>query len=81
MERTKLTSIRLEKEIFEKIEELSINERYYNRSDVINNILKCVLTKFDSGQIIEMVHRYRWNRNVCITNFEVTKELEPYKRQ
>lgn len=81
MERTKLTSIRLEKETFDKIEEIVENESYYKRSDVINNILTCVLTKFDSGQIREMVHRYRWSRNVCITNFEVTKELEPYKRQ
>lgn len=79
MERTKLTSIRLETEIVEKIEEIIKRESYYKRSDVINNLLRCVLTKFTTGQVHYMMQRWRWDYNKCITNFEVTQELEPYK--
>lgn len=80
MEGTKLTSIRLEKRTSDKIDEIVRKEIYYKRSDVINNILRCVLFKFTEGQIHEMVQRYRWHNNKCITQFEVTKELEPLKR-
>lgn len=80
MEGTKLTSIRLEKRTSDKIDEVIKKERYYTRSDVINNLLRCVLFKFTEGQIHEMMLRYRWNRNKCITQFEVTNELEPPKR-
>lgn len=80
MERTKLTSIRLETEILEKIEKVVERERYWNRSEVINNLLRCVLTKFTDDQVHKMMQRYRWRNNICITNFEITKELESYKR-
>lgn len=78
MERTKMTSIRLEMETSDKINEIVQRERYYTRSDVINNIMRCVLTKFTDGQIHKMMQRYSWERNKCITEFEPTKELEPY---
>lgn len=79
MERTKLTSIRLETDTLEKIEKLVERGRYWNRSEVINNLLRCVLTKFTDGQVHEMMQSYRWRNNICITEFEVTEELEPYK--
>ena len=79
MERIKLTSIRLETDTLEKIDEIVKRESYYKRSEVINNLLRCVLTKFTTGQVHDMVQRWRWIQNKCITNFEVTQELEPYK--
>lgn len=79
MEGTKLTSIRLEKRTSDKIDKIAFKETYYNRSDVINNILRCVLFKFTEDQIQDMVRRYRWSNNKCITQFEVTNELEPLK--
>lgn len=81
MERTKLTSIRLETDTLEKIEKVVGRERYYNRSEVINNLLRCVLTKFTERQVRDMMRRYRWQNNVCVTNFEITNELEPYNRK
>lgn len=80
MEGTKLTSIRLENRTSDKIDEIVRKEIYYKRSDVINNILRCVLFKFTEGQIQDMVRRYRWQGNKCITQFEVTAEIEPLKR-
>lgn len=80
MEGTKLTSIRLEKKTSDKIDEIVEKEIYYKRSDVINNILRCVLFKFTGGQIRDMVHRFRWSGNKCITQFEVTNEIELPKR-
>lgn len=81
MERTKLVSVRLETETFEKIEKIVARETYYKRSDVINNLLKAVLDNFDDGQIHDMMYRWKWDRNVVNTQFEVTKELKPYERK
>jgi metal-responsive CopG/Arc/MetJ family transcriptional regulator len=81
MDRTKLVSVRLETETFEKIEKIVARETYYKRSDVINNLLKAVLDNFDDGQIHNMMYRWKWDRNVVNTQFEVTKELKPYERK
>lgn len=81
MERTKLVSVRLETETFDKIEKIVQRETYYKRSDVINNLLKAVLDNFDAGQIQDMMHRWNWDRNVVNTRFEITKELKPYERK
>ena len=81
MERTKLVSGRIETETFEKIEKIVERKRYYKRSDVINNLLKAVLDNFDDGQIHDMMNRWKWDRNVVNTQFEVTKELKPYERK
>lgn len=81
MERTKLVSVRLETETYDKIEKIVERESYYKRSDVINNLLKAVLDNFDDGQIHDMMYRWKWDRNVVNTQFEVTKELKPYERK
>ena len=81
MERTKLVSVRLETETYNKIEKIVERERYYKRSDVINNLLKAVLDNFDAGQIQDMMNRWKWNGNVVNTQFEITKELKPYERK
>jgi metal-responsive CopG/Arc/MetJ family transcriptional regulator len=73
--------VRLETETFEKIEKIVARETYYKRSDVINNLLKAVLDNFDDGQIHNMMYRWKWDRNVVNTQFEVTKELKPYERK
>lgn len=81
MERTKLVSVRLETETYDKIEKIVQRETYYKRSDVINNLLKAVLDNFDDGQIHDMMYRWKWMQNVVNTQFEVTKELKPYERK
>ena len=81
MERTKLVSVRLETETYDKIEKIVARETYYKRSDVINNLLKAVLDNFDDGQIHDMMYRWKWAKNVVNTQFEVTKELKPYERK
>ena len=81
MERTKLVSVRIETETYDKIEKIVARETYYKRSDVINNLLKAVLDNFDDGQIHDMMNRWKWDRNVVNTLFEVTKELKPYERK
>ena len=79
MEYTKLTSIRIEVDIFEKIEKLSDKHEYWKRSSVINNLLRAVLDNFDDRQVYDMLCRYRWSRNVVKTEFEITDELKPLK--
>lgn len=81
MKRTKLVSVRIETETYDKIEKIVARETYYKRSDVINNLLKAVLDNFDDGQIHDMMNRWKWDRNVVNTQFEVTKELKPYERK
>lgn len=81
MKRTKLMSIRLEDETIAFVEKFVANNKYYKKSNVINNILRAVLDNFTEGEIYDMVERWKWSRNVVYTNFEVTKDLKPYKRQ
>lgn len=52
---TKLTSIRLDEEVLQKIEGFVKVHRYWNRSQVINNILASVLRNFDSGEVYDIV--------------------------
>lgn len=81
MERTKLTSIRLEKETSDYIDKMLEGERFYKRSDVINNILAAVTNNFTEKQVWDMVHRYKWWQNVVNVNFEPTGELKTTKRR
>lgn len=81
MERTKLVSVRLETETYDKIEKIVERESYYKRSDVINNLLKAVLDNFTEVEVHDMMCRYKWLRNVVETQFKVTKELKPYERK
>ena len=52
---TKLTSIRLDEEVLQKIEQFVEVHRYWNRSGVINNILWSILTNFDPGEVYDIV--------------------------
>lgn len=52
---TKLTSIRLDEEVLQKIEQFVEGHRYWNRSGVINNILWSILTNFDPGEVYDIV--------------------------
>lgn len=79
MERTKLTSIRLENEIRDQIDQLAEKHSYWKRSAVINNLLQAVLNNFDDGQIYNMLCTYRWRRNIVKTDFTITDELRPLK--
>ena len=80
MERTKLTSNRLELDTLAEIEKIVENERWYKRSDVINNILAAVFQNFTENEIRNMVYRFKWYQNVVDAKFEPTKELKPLKR-
>lgn len=70
---TKLTSIRLDEEVLQKIEEFVKVHRYWNRSNVINNILGSVLANFENGEIYDMVRTplYRGYEVEC--HYKVTE--------
>lgn len=79
MEETKLTSIRLRKDVLQKIENISDIHRYWKRSEVINNLLLAVVCNFNDGQIYNMLRRWDWRNNVVKAEFEITKELKAPK--
>lgn len=79
MEETKLTSIRLRKDVLQKIEKISEDHRYWKRSEVINNLLLAVVCNFNDGQIYKMLRRWDWRNNVVKAEFEITKELKAPK--
>jgi len=81
MERTKLTSIRLESDVYDKIEELAKVHSYWKKSNVINSLLAAVLFNFDSREIYDMLRTYNWNRNRVDCKFEITKDLCDKKRK
>lgn len=62
-----------------KIDKFLEGRNYFKRSDVINNLLAAVLENFTEREVYDMVCRYRWNRNVCETKFEITQVLKPLK--
>lgn len=80
MDKTKLTSIRIEAKSYERIERFATDMRFYKKSEVINNILTAVFENFTDQQIRDMISRYLWWKNKVETKFEVTKELKPLKR-
>lgn len=80
MERTKLTSIRLELDVCDKIEELAKQHDYWKKSSIINSLLAAVLFNFDSREIYDMLRTYNWNRNRVDCKFEITKDLCNRKR-
>lgn len=77
MERTKLTSIRLRTDVLEKIEKAVADHRYWKRSDVINNVLNCVLTNFTPSEVYDMLREYNWRSNVIDCHFKITDQLKP----
>lgn len=79
MNETKLTSIRLRKDVLQKIEKISTDHRYWKRSEVINNLLLAVVSNFNDGQIYAMLRRWDWRNNVVKAEFEITKELKAPK--
>ena len=78
MNQTKPVSVRMDEELLAKIDEISKRHTYWNRSQVICNLLEAVVTKFDAGAIYNMLRHYYYRRNKVIAKFEVTDELEPY---
>lgn len=75
---TKLTSIRLDEEVLQKIEKFVKVHRYWNRSGVINNILESVLSNFNPDEVYDIVRTplYRGYEVDChykITEFRKKK--------
>ena len=78
MNQTKPVSVRMDEELLAKIDAIVERHTYWNRSQVICNLLETVVTKFDSGSIYNMLRHHYYRRNKVIAKFEVTDELEPY---
>ena len=70
---TKLTSIRLDEEVLQKIEEFVKVHRYWNRSGVINNILWSILTNFDPGEVYDIVRTPLYRGYEVDCNYKITE--------
>lgn len=77
----KLVSIRMDDELIQKLDQLSHDYTYWNRSDIIRNILTAVLAEMSKGDIYNMVRYYYNKRNVVNAKFEITDELKPYEKK
>lgn len=73
----KLTSIRFDVDVLEKIERFVVGHRYWKRSDVINLVLRAVFENFGTGEIYDMVREYSWHNKKVNTKFEITDEPRP----
>lgn len=58
MERTKLTSVRLDSDTLRLIDDYCAKHRYFKRSFVINRILTAALKCCDSASFWEMMESY-----------------------
>ena len=79
MRETKLTSLRVNVDTLAKIEEFKKKHSYWKTSSVINGVLDAVFANFNEQQIYAMLRDWDWKK--CVTNveFEITKEMKPYK--
>lgn len=58
MSRTKLISLRIDEQTLVNIDEIAKDQKYVNRSFVINHLLKAVLKCTMGGQLWKLVHCY-----------------------
>lgn len=77
----KLTSIRLDSDVLEVIDEFCEKNRYWKRSTVINSILAAVTKNFSSGDIYNMAREWNWRNHVVDAKFEITEELKPIEKR
>ena len=73
----KLTSIRFDEDVLEKIERFTADHRYWKRSDVINLVLRAVFENFETREIYDMVRGWVWHNKKVNTKFEITDEPKP----
>lgn len=73
----KLTSIRFDVDVLEKIERFVVDHRYWKRSDVINLVLRAVFENFETREIYDMVRGWTWDKKKVNTKFEITDEPRP----
>lgn len=74
---TKMTSIRLSREVDSDISRFLQRHPYYNRSTFINSVLECVLKEFDEDSIYDMARYNMFRQNVCKAGFELIGILKP----
>lgn len=77
-ENLKLISVRLDEDLIRKLDEVARRHIYWNRSDIIRNILIAALAEMSPRDIYNMIRYYQYNKNVVDAKFEITDELKPY---
>lgn len=77
-ENLKLISVRLDEDLLKKLDEATQRHIYWNRSDIIRNILIAALNEMSPGDLYNMIRYYQYNKNVVDAKFEITNELKPY---
>lgn len=77
----KLTSIRLDSDILDAIDEFCEKNRYWKRSTAINCILSAVTKNFSSGDLYNMMREWNWRNYIVDARFEITDELKPKEKR
>lgn len=79
MENKKLTSIRLDPDVIEKVDELAKKHEYYTRSSIINNLLSAVLKCAAGGTLWKMLSEFYPYEKGYVCKFE--KDVEAMKER
>lgn len=74
MEKLKLISVRIEPETLRKLDELARKHEYYNRSSILNRLLKAILTCSAGGTIFRMISEFYPYEKGYVCKFEKSKE-------
>lgn len=75
-ENLKLMSVRLNPDTVMRIDEWVANHRYWNRNQVINHILTCVMNDFGDKAIYDMARRDFYRKNEVKAEYEITDLLK-----
>lgn len=73
----KLTSVRLDPDTLEKIEEFLKRHEYWTKNAVINNILTAVMERFSDRDIYDMCRTCKFDREPITAIYKINEVPKP----
>ena len=73
----KLTSVRLDPDTLEKIEEFLKKHEYWTKNAVINNILTAVMERFSDRDIYDMCRTCKFDREPITAIYKINEVPKP----
>ena len=73
----KLTSVRIDPDTLEKIEEFLKRHEYWTKNAVINNVLTAVMERFSDGDIYDMCRTCKFDKEPITAIYKINEVPKP----
>lgn len=73
----KLTSVRLDPDTLEKIEEFLKRHEYWTKNAVINNVLTAVMNRFSDSDIYDMCRTCKFDKEPITAIYKINEVPKP----